>query len=83
LRATDQRRAVITHDLVFGNSAIRAGPEFVSIIYLRRGHISVAFVLSVVDALEQSTPDVQPPLVVVAERRDTRFRVRARNEPPW
>ena len=51
LRATDQRRAVITHDLAFGKSAIRAGTEFVGIIYLRPGHISGAFVLSVVDAL--------------------------------
>jgi hypothetical protein len=50
---------------------------------LRLGHICDAFVLSIVDALEESTIDVPAAFVVVAERRDTGFRVRARNEPPW
>jgi hypothetical protein len=51
--------------------------------YLRPGHISAAFVLAVVDALLESTVDVQPPFVVVAERRQTAVRVRVRTEPPW
>lgn len=82
-RATAQSRVVITHDLAFGRDAIRAGTPFVGIIYLRPGHISATFVLAVIDALRESTVDVQPPFVVVAERRGTTVRVRARTEPPW
>jgi predicted nuclease of predicted toxin-antitoxin system len=38
-RATAQGRVVVTHDLAFGRSAIRAGATFVGIIYLRPGYI--------------------------------------------
>jgi predicted nuclease of predicted toxin-antitoxin system len=37
-RATAQGRVVVTHELAFGRSAIRAGAAFVGIIYLRPGH---------------------------------------------
>ena len=60
-RATAHRRVVVTHDLAFGQSAIRAGISFVGIIYLRPGHISAAFVLGAIDALRASNMDVQPP----------------------
>ena len=33
-RATAQGRVVVTHDLTFGRSAIRAGAAFVGLIYL-------------------------------------------------
>lgn len=82
-RATVQSRVVITHDLAFGRGAIRAGTPFVGIIYLRPGHISAAFVLAAIDALRESTVEVQPPFVVVAERREATVRVRVRMEPPW
>ena len=49
----------------------------------RPGHISAAFVLAMIDALRESSIDVQPPFVVVAERRETSIRVRARTTPPW
>jgi predicted nuclease of predicted toxin-antitoxin system len=45
-RATDQGRVIVTHDLAFGRSAIRAGSSFVGIIYLRPGHIAAPFVLA-------------------------------------
>jgi predicted nuclease of predicted toxin-antitoxin system len=54
-RATAQGRVVVTHDLAFARSAIRAGASFVGIIYLRPGHISAGFVLEIVDALRGST----------------------------
>jgi predicted nuclease of predicted toxin-antitoxin system len=82
-RATNQRRVVVTHDLAFGRSAIRSGTSFIGIIYLRPGHISAAFVLAVIDALRESTVQVQPPFVVVAERQQSAVRVRARTAPPW
>jgi predicted nuclease of predicted toxin-antitoxin system len=82
-RATNQRRVVVPHDLAFGRSALRSGTSFIGIIYLRPGHISAAFVLAVIDALRESTVQVQPPFVVVAERQQSAVRVRARTAPPW
>jgi predicted nuclease of predicted toxin-antitoxin system len=82
-RAASQRRVVVTHDVAFGGAAIRAGTSFIGIIYLRPGHISPAFVLAVVDALRDSTVEVQAPFIVVAERQQSAVRVRARTAPPW
>jgi predicted nuclease of predicted toxin-antitoxin system len=82
-RATSQGRVVVTHDLALGRSAIRTGTSFVGVIYLRPGHISAPFVLEVVDALRESSVDVQPPFIVVAERQQSTIRVRARTAPPW
>ena len=82
-RATALNRIVVTHDLAFGKVAIRGGASFVGIVYLRPGHISASFVLAMIDALRESSIDVQPPFMVVAERRQTTIRVRARTAPPW
>lgn len=82
-RASNQVRVVITHDLAFGRSAIRAGASFVGIIYLRPGHISATFVLQVIDALRASNVEVQPPFIAVAERQRSTVRVRTRTAPPW
>ena len=82
-RATALHRVIVTHDLAFGKVDIRGGASFVGIVYLRPGHISAAFVLAVIDALRESSIDVQPPFIVVAERRETSVRVRARTAPPW
>jgi len=70
-RATALHRVVVTHDLAFGKVEIRGGASLVGIVYLRPGHISAAFVLAMIDALRESLIDFQPPLIVVAERRET------------
>ena len=82
-RATALHRVVVTHDLAFGKVEIRGGASFVGIIYLRPGHISAAFVLAMIDALRESSINVQPPFMVVAERRQETTRVRVRTAPPW
>jgi predicted nuclease of predicted toxin-antitoxin system len=82
-RATSERRVVVTHDLAFGRSAIQTGTPFVGIIYLRPGHNSAEFVLAVIDALLDSSVEVEPPFIVVAERQQSAVRVRARTAPPW
>lgn len=82
-RAVAQGRVVVTHDLVFGRTGIRAGSPFVGIIYVRPGHIAATFTLAILDALNGLGVDVSPPFVVVAERRDKSVRVRARTTPPW
>jgi hypothetical protein len=76
-------RVVVTHDLAFGKAEIRGGASFVGIIHLRPGHISTAFILAMIDALRESSIDVRPPFMVVAERRQTTIRVRVRTAPPW
>jgi predicted nuclease of predicted toxin-antitoxin system len=81
--AVQDGRVVVTHDLAFGHAAIAAGAAFVGIVYLRPGHISPIFVLEVVDAVRRSSVDVEPPFVLVAERRESTVRVRVRTDPPW
>jgi len=82
-RASALHRVVVTHDLAFGKAEIRGGASFVGIIHLRPGHISAAFILAMIDALRESSIDVRPPFMVVAERRQTTLRVRVRIAPPW
>jgi hypothetical protein len=82
-RATAQKRVVVTHDLAFAKADIRGGARFIGIIHLRPGHASTEFVLTTVDALRESAIDVQPPFIVVAERREATVRVRIRTQPPW
>ncbi len=81
--ATSQRLVIVTHDLAFGRDAIRAGTPFVGIIYVRPVHISAGFVLAVLDALQTSSVEVEPPFVAVAERQESTVRVRVRTAPPW
>jgi glyoxylase-like metal-dependent hydrolase (beta-lactamase superfamily II) len=83
LAQDQQGRVVVTHAPAFGRSAISADTPFVGIVYLRPGHPSATFVLGVIDALRESAVDLEPPFVVVAERREATVRVRARTEPPW
>jgi hypothetical protein len=72
----------VTHDLGFGRSAISAGSLFIGIVYLRPGHISAAFVLGVIDALRESTVEVESPFIAVAERQALTVRVRTRTALP-
>ena len=82
-RASAQGRVVVTHDLGFARAAVRTGTPFGGIIYLRPGHISPRFVLEIVDALRESSVDVQLPFIAVAERHQALVRVRVRTAPPW
>jgi hypothetical protein len=40
-------------------------------------------VLAVIDVLRESSVEVQPPFIVVAERQQSAVRVRVRTAPPW
>ncbi|WP_437983559.1 DUF5615 family PIN-like protein [Sorangium sp. So ce117] len=71
-------RVVLTHDGDFGTLAYQAGEPLVGIIYLRPGHISPTFVIEMLEAIEASAADVEPPFVLVAERKDALVRVRVR-----
>ena len=84
-RAGDAGDSVILDQvLLFADGVrVRAGTPFVGIIYVRPGHISAGFVLAVIDALQTSSVEVEPPFVAVAERQESTVRVRVRTAPPW
>jgi predicted nuclease of predicted toxin-antitoxin system len=78
-RATAGGAAVLTHDSDFGRLATAAGARFVGIIYLRPGHIDPATVVGGLTALEAQGLDVEPPFVLVVDRRGESVRVRLRS----
>lgn len=73
-----EQRVVLTHDADFGRLVALEGEPFTGIIYLRPGHFSAEFVLTIIDALESTQIDVEPPFLVVAERRGLNVRIRLR-----
>jgi predicted nuclease of predicted toxin-antitoxin system len=78
-RAFASQRVVITHDSDFGKLAIDAGEPYVGILFVRPGHISPAFVLDALAALDASPLTVVPPFIVVVERKGDHVRVRVRS----
>jgi predicted nuclease of predicted toxin-antitoxin system len=78
-RSHELGRVVVTHDSDFGRLAVLAREAFVGIIYLRPGHIAASFVLETLDAIERGATDVEPPFILVAERREGRVRIRVRS----
>ena len=81
--ANQQARAVVTHDADFGRLAIRAGEPFYGLIYLRPGHHEPAFVIETLLVLRSTPIAVEPPFIVVAERRGQETRIRVRQQKPW
>jgi predicted nuclease of predicted toxin-antitoxin system len=73
-----QRRAILTHDADFGGLVIAQERPFTGIIYLRPGHISAHYVLEIIGAIASTTADVEPPFLVVAERKADMVKVRIR-----
>jgi hypothetical protein len=51
------------------------------IIYLRPGHIEPRFVVEMLEALAEATIDVEPPFLVVVQRREGQVRIRFRPVP--
>jgi len=76
--AHSQGRVVLTHDSDFGTLAIRQGVPVTGILYFRPGHVSPEIVLSMWRALEEAPIEIEPPFLVVVERRQERVRVRVR-----
>jgi len=73
-----EQRVVLTHDADFGRLIALEGEPFMGIVYLRPGHYSAEFVLTIIDALESADVEVEPPFLVVAERRGLNVRIRLR-----
>ena len=71
-------RVVLTHDRDFGRLAIREGCPFIGIVFLRPGHIRAELVLAMLDAVTTAGVEVEPPFILVAERRENRVHIRFR-----
>lgn len=71
-------RALLTHDGDFGGLAVVGREPVVGIIYIRPGHISSAFTIATLDALIRRDPDVRPPFILVARRKDDDVTIRIR-----
>lgn len=72
------RRVIVTPDSDFGLLAIRQGALVYGILYLRPGHIQADTTIGIVDSVFASEIEVEPPFVVVAQRKadDVTIRVR-------
>lgn len=70
---------VLTHDADFGTLSIRLKEPYTGIIYLRPGHINPAVVLEVLEAVDSLPMSLEPPFLVVAERRKATIRLRTRS----
>jgi predicted nuclease of predicted toxin-antitoxin system len=79
-RARQQGRVVLTHDGDFGTLVVQGGEPYIGIVYLRPGHISATFIEDIIAAIESTAPDVEPPFLIVAERRADVARIRVRSE---
>jgi predicted nuclease of predicted toxin-antitoxin system len=72
-------RVVCTHDSDFGSLAFQGEEPFIGIIYLRPGHIDARFVLEIIDAVESTAGEAEPPFLLVAARAEDCVRVRLRS----
>ncbi len=79
--AVAEGRVVITHDGDFGSLAVLAGATVIGIIYLRPGHVDPEFVVGMLTVLSQAVIEVQPPFIVVVQRRENDVRIRFRPVP--
>lgn len=80
-RAVAESRVVLTHDRDFGRLALEPEEPRVGIIYLRPGSIAPATVGQMLDVLWRTGGGVEPPFVIVVERRADTVRVRVRRTP--
>ena len=76
-QATEEGRAVLTHDSDFGGLALM-GAEFIGIIYIRPGHIHADFTVKTLQAIRDNAPEVIPPFILVAERTGDTVKIRVR-----
>lgn len=80
-RAHSANRVVLTHDADLGLLAVRRNVPFIGVIFLRPGHIKASFSLEALDTLRSAAVDVDPPFLIVVERKQNRILIRLRREP--
>ena len=78
-QAYQSGRVIVTHDSDFGMLAIYANEPYIGIVFMRPGHMAPSFVQRSIDAIESTISDVEPPFLLVTERRNDTIRIRLRN----
>lgn len=76
--AWSSRRVLLTHDSDFGELAVTASRPLVGVIYIRPGHIESVHTIETINALVRANPDLVPPFIVVASRRNGDVNIRVR-----
>lgn len=73
-------RVVLTQDGDFGALAVHRGDPYVGILYLRPGDLRPETAVDMLAALGRGEFSVEPPFIVVLQRRGdtTRIRIRAK-----
>lgn len=70
---------MLTHDRDFGTLAIHAGEPYFGMVYLRPALIAAEFTWRTIAAIESTEGTVEPPFIVVAERRGDMVRIQVRS----
>lgn len=76
--AQRESRVILTHDRDFGRLAFARSADFFGMVFLRPGHHRPEFVLSLLSAALSLDIDLEPPFVIVVQRRDDDIRIRIR-----
>jgi predicted nuclease of predicted toxin-antitoxin system len=74
-----EQRTVVTHDRDFGKLVVASGEAFYGILYLRPGHLDPTFTIATLRSVLGTNLAPEPPFVLVAERQDTRVKIRLRH----
>lgn len=77
-RSVAENRVVLAHDADFGTLAFAGGEPIVGIVYLRPGHIDPTFVIELLETIFRRELELEPPFIVVAERRRQLVTIRVR-----
>lgn len=77
--ARDAGRVVLTQDGDFGALAVHRGDPYVGILYLRPGDLRPETAVDMLAALGRGEISVEPPFIVVLQRRGDTTRIRIRS----
>jgi predicted nuclease of predicted toxin-antitoxin system len=80
LKAAHAKQSVVlTHDSDFGKIIFMKKVSFTGIVYLRPGHIVSVFTIETLKALLEKDFDLEPPFMLIAERKKDAIKIRIRN----
>ena len=70
---------VLTHDNDFGKIVFMKKVPFTGIVYLRPGHIVPLFTIEILKSLFEKDFELEPPFMLIAERKKEDIKVRIRS----
>lgn len=75
-------RIVLTQDTDFGRLAVADGEAVTGLLLLRPGHFPPARLIETLSTIERLSISLEPPFILVVERRENEIRVRLRRPAP-